>query len=230
MRRIMLATVCVAAAMATCAAGPALAAPEFFTKGEPVGPKTKIAFTSSGTASSWKWSYGFECSSSTAKGDVEGEALVKEKITFYGCESPAISSSCQKSPSHPGVIDSESLTAPLTEASEKPGGPRSVVGELEPEKEGKPLAKFTCGPHKELSVIVTGALLEPIGPVGGPESKEGFVIAAEKSKEEGFGCTKQQYLFIEGVGPCVHLETGAGELWITTDETVTYRTPIEIRP
>ncbi len=145
------------------------------------------------------------------------------KVEYKGCQAPSITSSCQKSPSKPGIITTESLKANLTLASEKSGGTLVPVNSFEPEKAGKPFAKFTCGPHKELSVIVTGNIFAEQKPVNGGLSVTGETVNGEKTKEEGFGCSKQQYLFLNGTGTCKHLETGAGVSWNTSDDTITLK-------
>jgi hypothetical protein len=228
MKRIALATACMVAALSTWAVGTALAAPEFFSEGEALPAKTKVAFTSKGVASKWEMGVVMECESSTSKGDVEGQSLVKTKITFSKCNIPSITSSCQTA-AKVGVITTELLQAPLTDASEEEGGSAKPVVKYESEDAEKPVMKFTCGPKKELTFIVTGAMLAEIGPVNGPESTSGFIIGREKKGEKTSGCSKQQFLFVEGLAPCIHLETGAGEMWLVTEETLTYKKPIEVR-
>jgi hypothetical protein len=230
MRRIALAVAVAAAVLLTCAVGSALAAPEFFSGGEPVPPKPKIAFTSKGVSSKWETGFVMECNNSSAKGDVEAQALVKMRITYEKCTAPSLFSSCQKASSKPGVIETELLTAPLAEASELKGGALSTVVDIQAEKEEKPIAAFHCGPKEELSVILSGELLAEIEPVGKPEATTGFVIAQEKASEPVLGCTKQQFLYLNGLEPCRHVEAGNGGWWFVTHETLTYKAPIEIHP
>jgi len=235
MRRIRIVGLCLVAvfALGAIVAGTASAAlPEngiFNTKTKVVEPLTaeqKIAFKNSSlTEAKLEGGVVIECSSDVGKGDLFGpKGTIKLKVTYSGCKAPAISSSCQKAPTKPGVILTELLHGTLGYASEVKSGALHVVNRLTPEKgEGKPFAKFTCGPKKELTVIVTGVILTEPGPVG-VLSTEGFTVNNEKAKEEGFGCSKQQYLFENGTGLCQHLETGAGVSWNISDDKVTYGT------
>jgi hypothetical protein len=238
MRRFRIVGLCLVAAFALCAvvAGAAAAAsPEYWTdkKSNPhtfEPNKEKIAFTSSGTASSLKGGVVIECATDTSKGDIlNATESAKVKVEYHGCEAPSITSSCQKSPSKPGVIKTEALKAHLVLASEKSGGTLVPVNSFEPEKATKPFAKFTCGPHKELNVIVTGHIFAEQKPVNAGLSTTGETINAEKSKEEGFGCSKQQYLFLNGTGSCMHLETGAGVSWNTSHDTITLKKAVELK-
>jgi hypothetical protein len=193
-------------------------------------PKPKRSFTSKGVASKLEGGVVIECASDSSKGTIKGPTHTeKVKVTYTSCTAPSITSSCQKAPTKPGVIVTESLVADLKEASEAKSGPLSVVNEFNPEKAGKPFAHFTCGPKKELSVIVTGHILAEQGPVNAAPSKTGFTINREKAKEEGFGCSKQQFLFLNGGGTCQHLETGAGVSWNISEDTVTAKFPLEIK-
>jgi hypothetical protein len=231
MRRIKIMGLCLVAAFAlsAVAAGAAFAAPEYYS----VGKKTKtlekntakVAFTSKGTASKLEGGVVIECNNDASKGDVlNATETGKVKITYEKCTAPSITSSCQKAPSKPGVIVTESLKAHLAEASEEPGGTLAVVNSFEPEKAGKPFAKFTCGPKKELTVIVTGHIFAEQGPVNQPPSLTGFTINREKSAEKTFGCTHQQFLYLNATGSCQHLETGAGASWNVSDDTITLKT------
>ncbi|MHB8233367.1 MAG: hypothetical protein ACYDHT_01805 [Solirubrobacteraceae bacterium] len=223
-------------ALAAVFAGAAAAAnPEYFeeTKAKTIvklAPEKKVAFTSKGVASKLEGGVVIECASDAAKGTIKGPTHTeKVKITYSSCNAPSITSSCQKAPTKPGVIITESLVADLKEASEKVGGALSVVNEFNPEKAGKPFAKFTCGPKKELTVIVTGHIFAEQGPVNAAPSTTGFTINREKAKEEGFGCSKQQFLFLNGAGACQHLETGAGVSWNISEDTTTTKTKLELK-
>jgi hypothetical protein len=237
MRRIRILGLCLVAAFAlsAVAAVTASAAPEYYSynKAKPpvLVPNTlKIAFTSKGVASKLEGGVVIECSSDTSKGDIlNATETGKLKVTYTGCKAPSISSTCQKAPSKTGVISTESLKAVLTTASETKSGATTVVNKLTPEKAGKPFTKFTCGPKKELTVIVTGVIFAEQGPVNKAPSTEGFTINREKSSEVEFGCTKQQFLFENGAGTCQHLETGAGASWNVSDDTVTTKTAVELK-
>jgi hypothetical protein len=224
MRRIALTAIFVAVILSTCAVGSALASPEFFSEGEPVPAKTKIVFTWKGTASKIEMGEVMECNNSSAKGDIEGQNIVKLKITYEKCVMGE--DSCQKTASKPGVIESNSLEGELVDASEVVSGPTSVAIELKAEKAAQPYMAYSCGPGE--SVRWTGSLLTEMGPVNHPESTTGVIITREKAAEE-FGCSKQQLLYIEGAKPCIRLEDGAGAMWLVEDNTLTYKKPIEIR-
>jgi hypothetical protein len=194
----------------------------------------KIAYTNAGLKrSKLEGGVVIECEKDTGKGDIEGPAkagepankTVKLKVTYTECEAPAISSSCQKSPRKPGVIITQPLKGELVYASEKSGGSLIVGNKLTPEKApAKPeFAKFTCGPKKELSVIVTGVIIARPEPINAASSETGESINAEKSKEEGANCSKQQLLFINGSGLCQHLDTAAGTSWNVSEDEVKYK-------
>jgi hypothetical protein len=231
MKRIALTATLAAVALSICSVGSALATPEFYTVGKKskVQEKNteKVAFTTKGTEVKMDTGVVMTCTGSTAKGDIEGQSIVKTRITYSGCSAPSYWGSCQKS-TREGEIETEDLQATLTEASETRGGAKTVIADFVAEKAERPLAKFTCGPKKEVTIIWTGSLLMEISPIGN-ESASGALIMREKSAEAEFGCTKQQFLFIEGEGPCVHLEAGNGGWWLVTDESVTYKKAIEIR-
>jgi hypothetical protein len=198
--------------------------PYYQSGGKPLGATTKIAFTTHGLKRS-KWETGtvMECERDTGKGDLEGpKKIVKWKLEYKECETPAIHASCQKAPTKPGIIITYPLKGELVYASEKPGGPLIVANELQGETKPE-LAKFTCGPKKELSVTWEGVLLTPPQPINGSESLEAAFINAEKTKEEGSGCGKQQLLFIEAVGPCEHLFTAAGVMWVVSETAASFR-------
>ena len=127
------------------------------------------------------------------------------------------------------MISTENLKAVLSEASEEPGGAKTVVNKLTPELGTKPFTKFTCGPKKELTVIVTGVIMAEQGPVNTPPSKTGFTINREKTAEKTFGCSKQQFLYENGTGACQHLETGAGVSWNISEDAVTTKTAVELK-
>jgi len=236
MRRIKIVGLCLVAAFALSAvvAGVASAAPEYWTNGK-LSKKfekniDKIAFSSVGVASKLEGGVVIECENDKSKGTIENATTTKKvKLTYTGCQAPSISSSCQKAPTKPGVILTESLKAVLASASETSGGGQTVVNEFTPEVAGKPFAKFTCGPKKELTVIVTGHIFAEQGPVEGGLSLKGFTTNREKTKEEGFNCSKQQFLFLNGGGACQHLETGAGTSWNISDDTITLKKAVELK-
>jgi hypothetical protein len=235
MRRIRIVGLCLVAvfaltAMVTSAASAAL--PEYGVFNvktkvvEPLTAEQKISFKNKSlTEAKLEGGVVIECSSDVGKGVLFGpKKTVKLKVTYSGCKAPAISSSCQKAPTKPGVILTELLKGELGYASEKSGGALHVINRLVPESSLKPFAKFTCGPKKELTVIVTGVILTEPGPVGPPAATSGFTVNKEKAAEEGFGCSKQAFLFENGTGTCKHLETGAGVSWNVSDDEVTYGT------
>lgn len=243
MRRISIVGICLAAVFALTAAfaTAALAAPEYFeeTKAKTIvklAPEKKIPFTSKGVASKLEGGVEIECASDAAKGTIKGPTHTeKVKITYSNCKAPSITSSCQKAPTKPGVIVTESLVADLKEASREPGEkPLTVVNQFKPEKAEKPFAKFTCGPKKELTVIVTtnkggeGIFAEQ-GPVNAPPSLNGTTINREKAAEKTFGCSKQEFLYLNGGGACQHLETGAGVSWNISEDTTTTKTKLELK-
>jgi hypothetical protein len=88
---------------------------------------------------------------------------------------------------------------------------------------------FTCGPKKELTVKVTGHIFAEQGPVNVAPSTTGTTINREKSAEKTFGCTHQQFLYLNGSGACQHLETGAGASWNVSDDTITLKTALELK-
>jgi len=232
MRRIRIVGLCLVAIFAVSAlvaSAASAALPEngiFNTKTKKVEPLTaeqKIPFKSTGTESKLEGGVVIECEKDSSKGTLLGpKGTVKLKVEYHGCTAPSITSSCQKAPTKPGVITTELLKGELKYASEKSGGPLHVVNRLVPESKPQ-FAKFTCGPKKELTVIVTGVILTEPGPVG-VLATTGFTINNEKVAEEGFGCSKQQYLFENGTGTCQHLTTAAGVSWNISDDTVSYGT------
>jgi len=233
MRRIRIVGLCLAAVFAVSAlvaSAASAALPEYGVyntktkKVEEPLPTAKVAFKSTGAESKLEGGVVITCKSDASKGDLEGpKKTVKLKVTYSNCEAPAITSSCQKAATKPGVITTENLKGELGYASEKSGGALNVINRLVPEVAGKPFAKFTCGPKKELTVIVTGVILAEPGPVG-VLATSGTTINREKTAEEGFGCSKQQFLFENGTGTCKHLETGAGVSWNVSNDAVTYGT------
>jgi hypothetical protein len=173
-----------------------------------------------------------ECASNTAKGNLEGpKRTVKLKVTYTGCEAPAISSQCETKVKYPGIIELTKLVGELTYASETKGGTPRVANKLVPEtrgEEGDEYVRFSCGPREELLVVVTGAVLGEVSPVNGSASKTGELILSEKAKEEGFGCTKQALLFINGAGTCQHLSTHAGAAWNVARDPLVFSKAIQV--
>jgi hypothetical protein len=237
--RIMgLCLVAVFALSALVATAASAALPEFeyyntkTKKDEPLYEKSgtkkaqKIAYTDVGLKrSKLEGGVVIECEHNTAKGDIEGEPskkTVKLKVTYSECEAPSISSSCQKAPTKPGIIITQSLKGELLYASESPGGSLKVANKLTPESKPE-FAKFTCGPKKELSVIVTGVILARPQPINAASSETGESINAEKAKEEGANCSKQQLLFINATGSCQHLSTAAGTSWNVSEDEIHYK-------
>jgi hypothetical protein len=239
MRRIKILGLCLVAVSAMSIVGvtAAIAAPEYFeeTKAKGKTPPQivkltkKDTFTSAGGESKLEGGVVITCEKDTSKGGIATAVeTTKLKVTYTGCKAPSISSSCQKSPAKTGLISTENLHAVLTTASETKGGATTVVNKITPEG-SKPFTKFTCGPKKELTVIVTGVIFAEQGPVNSPPSKTGFTINREKTAEVEFGCSKQQFLFENGAGTCQHLATGAGTSWNVSNDTITAKTPVEIK-
>lgn len=237
MRRIRIMGLCLVAVFAISAVGVSAASaalPENFTlnkttkKSEPLLPTQKITYTNLGGEAKLEGGVVIICKEDKGKGDIEGpKKTVKLKVEYKGCEAPSITSSCQKAPTKPGVITTESLKGELTYASEESGGPLVAVNKLTPEKAGKPFAKFTCGPKKELAVEVTGVIFAQPLPVNGAESKTGESVNSEKLAEP-LGCSKQAFLYENGAGACQHLSTKAGTSWNVSKDAVTYKTAVSL--
>jgi hypothetical protein len=246
MRHVKIMGLCLAVVFvmsAVLAASASAASPEFeyyntkTKKDEPLYPPSgtkkaqKIAYTAvSLKRSKLEGGVVIECEKDTVKGDIEGPAsagqpankTVKLKVTYTQCEAPSISSSCQKAPTKPGVVLTNPLKGVLVYASEKVGGPEIVANRLSAETKPE-FAKFTCGPKKELSVVVNGAILARPEPINAASSEIAFSINAEKVKEEGTNCSKQQLLFINAALPCEHLSTAAGTSWNIAEDEVKYK-------
>jgi hypothetical protein len=238
MKRISTIGLCLVAALALSAVLASVASAEtepYYTtlsktKVEEVNT-LKIAFTNEGLKrSKLEGAVVIECEHDKGKGDIEGpKKSVKVKLEYKECESPAISASCQKAPTKPGIIITNPLKGELGYASEKSGGTPMIAEELQPETKPE-FAKFTCGPKKELSVSVTGVIFARPSPVNAPPVLTGEVNTAEKAVETEFGCGKQQFLYLGGGGPCLHLSTQAGVVWNVAEDKVTLKVhPIGIK-
>jgi hypothetical protein len=206
----------------------ASAAPEFFSKGKVI--TTAIAYKNTSTKpSKLLGGLEIECQSDTGAGKIEKpNKTAKLKITYKECVGIVSGKpvACQKAATKPGVIVTEALKGTLVLASETKGGPTSITTHLEPEKAGKPEAKFSCG---TLKVEVHGSILAQALPIG-TESPEGTSTNEIKGTEVEPGCTTQQFLYINGAGPCEHLFTASGLSENVSNDIVKFKTSVEIHP
>ncbi len=236
LRIIGLALVAVFAMGAVVAATASAALPEYQEEaGGVIKPQTKkIAFKGeAGVSKLVSAAATIECASDSSKGDIlssteweagkENKQTGKIKITYEKCTSPTLGGvSCETKKTKPGEIITEDLTGVLVYATETEGGTPEVATQLFTPESGTVFAKFSCD-EEELPVSVTGSVIGEVKPINhaAPLPTEGEVILRSKVTSIA-GCGRQQFLFVNGLAPCHHLEALGEPAWNVTTETVTY--------
>jgi hypothetical protein len=222
---------CLVAAFAISAAVVASASaslPQFEVKGkkglEPL--KKADAFTGKGGVALLR-SGGptIECTENTSKGSLTGpKSAAKIQVTYTGCGIPSLKVTCQTNAKKPGEIKTEKIKGTLVYTEEAPG---KTVGTLFEPEGAASFVKFKCG---TIEVNVTGSVIGEAQPTN-TLSTSGKTILAEKAieeKEGTKGCGKQQWLHVEGKGPCHFLEALGGPSWNIAEEELTYKVAVQV--
>jgi hypothetical protein len=141
-----------------------------------------------------------ECTGGEVKGTVVGATeLTAVKLTLSGCQLPVLHYHCA-SGSKGNVVRSRALSGSLVLASETIGGTLQPAILFRPK--GALDMRYRCAEIGS-KMDVLGPILAAVGPVGVPSLSTTLSFATKQQEPEG--CTKQQLLYVDGEGPCLHL-------------------------
>jgi len=188
----------------------------------------EIAFSETGSEALLKGALKITCVSKTGKGKIfneGGRAKIKKlKLVYSDCKKTGTTTPCgskfvtvEGKEQNTGKINTEAIKGDITRGSEKSGGTLAVVENLTGEKgETKGFTTFYCGKEKvgSIKVIVKGHILTGrAGVLAAPDETKLSTKGETFNKQQAgvTGCQEaagfsQQYLFVEGTGPCQFLK------------------------
>jgi hypothetical protein len=162
------------------------------------------------------------CAESTSKGKLIGPNTVASiKIAYKECAIPSLGVMC-----HSGKVPREltpyKLKAELVYLGKAEAGGK--VGLLYTPEQATPFMRFWCS---STEVTVMGSVIAEVTPINVLVTT-GSAALAETPASEKEKCGKQLWQFVEGEGPCHHLEALGGPTWNIGTEVLTYQTAVQI--
>jgi hypothetical protein len=206
------------------------ALPEFYVKGAPLGEKKKDAFKGViGETVFLPEDFGVSggCASGQTKGDAVGPKTIrKDVITLFGCH---ITHGGEREPCSTKAKGEEIKLNKLEgELVYLGAGATLPVGLRVKPESGDVIAELHCGPFM---VVDSGESLSEVGPTGAETT---HLTSVRESNGER---TAPRWTQVEETGPLIeereyakgHPEEEGTLVWETSLETLTYKTPLEVR-